>query len=254
VSVSRVDAFRLRGARVELGSSVVFDGLDFEMPTDIFTALLGANGSGKTTLMRALLTVLPLRAGTLEILGKPASDFDGWRRVGYVPQRFEVAAGVPANVREVVRSGRAGMGRQRDRKTLDDRAVGRALELVDLSGHMKTRVDSLSGGQKQRVLIARALAREPEVLVLDEPVASVDPEHQRSFAEVLRDLRERGCSILLSAHSLGPLAPLVDQVSVLDRGRIVYEGKPPREEAHDHAHHPAGQVPEGLERTLGRLV
>jgi zinc transport system ATP-binding protein len=246
--------FRLRDARVEVGSTAVFDGFDFEMPAGVFTALLGANGSGKTTLMRALLRVVPLRAGTLEILGHPAGSFDEWHRVGYVPQRFEVAAGVPASVWEVVRSGRTGLRGHRRSRGHDEKAVARALQMVDLAAHRTARVDSLSGGQKQRVLIARALAREPDVLVLDEPVASVDPERQRSFAGVLRDLREQGCSILLSAHSLGPLVPLVDEVVVLDAGRIVYEGEPSREDAHDHAHHPETDVPEGIERTLGRLL
>lgn len=246
--------FRLRDARVELNSFVVFAGFDFEMPAGVFTALLGANGSGKTTLMRALLRVVPLRSGTLEILGRPAGGFDEWRRVGYVPQRFEVAAGIPASVGEVVRSGRTGLRGRRGSRAQDETAVERALEMVDLAAHRADRVDALSGGQKQRVLIARALAREPDVLLLDEPVASVDPEHQRSFAGVLRTLRERGCSILLSAHSLGPLAPLVDEVVVLDAGRIVYEGEPQRDDAHDHVHHPETEVPEGMERTLGRLL
>jgi zinc transport system ATP-binding protein len=254
MSVTRPPAFRLRDARVELSSSVVFDDFDFEMPTDVFVALLGANGSGKTTLIRALLTVLPLRRGTLEIFGRPAGLFDGWDRVGYVPQRFEVAAGVPASVREVVLSGRARFRRDGARRADDERAVGAALERVDLSSHARARVDSLSGGQKQRALIARALAREPEILVLDEPVASVDAEHQESFAEVLRGLRATGRTVLLSAHSLGPLAPLVDHVVVLQSGKVAYEGAPPREELHDHAHHPATDEGDGLERSLGRLI
>jgi len=246
--------FKLSDARVEIGSSVVLDHFDLDVPTDSFVALLGANGSGKTTLMRTLLTVIPLQEGTLEILGRPAGSFDRWDRIGYVPQRFEVATGVPASVREVVLSGRTGVRRSRDRRRGDRRAVEAALKMVDLVTHAGTRVDLLSGGQKQRVLIARALAREPDILVLDEPVASVDAEHQRSFASVLGDLRARGSTVLLSAHALGPLAPLVDHVVVLEEGRITYEGEPPRDEPHDHAHHPSAEPREGFERALGRLI
>jgi zinc transport system ATP-binding protein len=226
---------------VALGGSEVLTGVDFQLRRGEFVVLLGANGSGKTTLVRSLLGLAPLAGGTVELFGTPLERFRDWPSVGYVPQRITAASGVPASVTEVVLSGRAAsVGLFKRYGSADRTAADRALEAVDLLDLGRAPVSTLSGGQQQRVLIARALAGQPQVLLLDEPVASVDLAHQESFARILGDLNSRGTSILLVAHALGAMARLVDRSVVLERGSVVFDGRPadlPLFDHHDHDHH-----------------
>jgi zinc transport system ATP-binding protein len=148
-------------------------------------------------------------------------------------------------VEEVVLSSRAAkvglLGRYR---ASDHVATRRALELVDLSSFARARVETLSGGQQQRVLIARALATDPDVLVMDEPVASVDLAHQESFAATLDGLHRSGTSILLVAHSLGAMAPLAQRAVVIERGAVIHDGAPDDAAVREHAHpHHTDHVP-----------
>jgi zinc transport system ATP-binding protein len=195
-------------------------------------------------LVKAVLGLLELTKGERRAFGQPLDEFDQWDQIGYVPQRLTAATGIPATVEEVVLSGRIGkigllgrFGRE------DHKAVARALELVDLSELGRREVERLSGGQQQRVLIARALATDPAVLVMDEPVASVDLAHQESFAATLARLHASGTSILLVAHSLGAMQPLAQRAVVLERGLVVHDGFPSDAfiHAHDHPHHPDDQ-------------
>jgi zinc transport system ATP-binding protein len=246
----------MRGGRVALGGDVVLEGLDLELRRGEFTVLLGANGSGKTTLVRALLGLIPLESGAVLLFGQPLRGFKDWARVGYVPQRFGATAGVPATVEEVVLSGRiARAGLLRPYSRADRRAAGEAIASVGLDGATRQRVSRLSGGQQQRVLMARALASDPELLLLDEPTSAADREHQQSLAATLARLKEEGCTILLVAHALGAMAPLVDRSVVLEQGHVSFDG-PPRPEHADpeHVHHePSRDDPSGRpERALRR--
>jgi zinc transport system ATP-binding protein len=190
-----------------------------------FVTLLGANGSGKSTLVRSIVGLLSPASGTIELFGTPLNQFHDWRRVGYVPQRSTAQSGVPATVFEVVTTGRLSRHRFLGWPTRADRqAVREALEIVRLADRGRDSVAQLSGGQQQRVMIARALASHPDLLVLDEPTAGVDQASQNVLAEVFSDLSARGTTILLVAHELGPLAPLVDRTIVLRDGRVVFEG------------------------------
>jgi zinc transport system ATP-binding protein len=229
------------GGRVDYGPATVLADVDFQVDAGEFVVLLGENGSGKTTLVKALLGLVPLTEGSVHLFGRPVDDFKHRELIGYVPQRGSAASGVPASAKEVVLSGRVARSGFLRRFSKDDVAASeRALAAVDLSGSAGAPVARLSGGQQQRVLIARALAGEPQILVLDEPVASVDLAHQESFAEILMGLKERGTAVLLVAHSLGALRPLVDRAVVLKLGRVAYSGPPvSAEEEHDHHHHPA---------------
>jgi len=217
----------IRDASVSLQGRPVVRRVDLDVGTGEFVTLLGANGSGKSTLVRACVGLLPLTSGSLELFGAPVSRFTDWRRVGYVPQRSTAQSGVPATVREVVATGllarrpRLGWPRRQDRD-----AVTAAIELVRLSDRARDSVGRLSGGQQQRVMIARALAGQPELLILDEPTAGVDQASQRVLAELFTDLVARGTTVLLVAHELGPLAALVDRAVVLRDGRKVFEGPP----------------------------
>jgi zinc transport system ATP-binding protein len=145
---------------------------------------------------------------------------------------------VPATVREVVASGRVGRrGLLRPTSSADRRAVQSALEVVGLADRASYGVSQLSGGQQQRVLIARALAGEPDLLVLDEPTAGVDLPNQRALAEALGRLKARGATILLVAHEIGPMMPLIDRTVVMRDGLVAYDGPPLTQEVASHTHH-----------------
>ncbi|GAA5149923.1 metal ABC transporter ATP-binding protein [Nocardioides marinquilinus] len=225
----------LVGGAVAIGGRPVLRGIDLVVEPGAFVALLGPNGSGKSTLVRALTGLRPLASGTLRLFGTPFAQFHDWRRIGFVPQRSSAESGVPASVWETVAAGRLTRRRLlRPMSSSDKTAIADALELVGLADRAKDGVATLSGGQQQRVLIARALAGDPDLFFLDEPTAGVDARNQRALAEALGRLRDRGATIVLVAHELGPLAPLVERAVVMREGRIAYDG-PPR---HDDGHSP----------------
>ena len=230
--------FHLSGGTVRFGGTVALQNVHFHLEPGEFVVLLGANGSGKTTLVKALLGLAPLSKGRLDVFGTPLKRFRDWGRIGYVPQRASAASGVPASAYEVVLAGRLARSRKWGPHRKDDaRAVRNALDLVDMADKHKEPVETLSGGQQQRVLIARALAGEPDVLVLDEPVSGVDLEHQESFATTLRELNRGGRTVLLVAHALGVIEPLVARAVVLTQGEVTYDGKPLHELHDSHVHH-----------------
>ncbi|MCU1691630.1 MAG: zinc transport system ATP-binding protein [Frankiales bacterium] len=231
-----MSVFDLQGGCVDLGGREVLHDVSVRVDEGEFVAVLGANGSGKTTLVRTLVGLVPLRRGTLTVFGTPLARFREWPRLGYVPQRLQAGGGVPCTVREVVASGRTGRVRRLGRLGRDDwAAVDHALEDVGMADRAHRPVTDLSGGQQQRVLIARALAGEPEVLVLDEPTAGVDADSQDTLAGALGHLSQAGGSVVLVAHELGPLASLIRRAVVVAEGRIVSDGPPPEPEGH-HAH------------------
>jgi zinc transport system ATP-binding protein len=240
-------------AVVAYGGRPVLDHVSLSVAAGEVVAVLGANGSGKSTLIRAALGLVPLHSGTAALFGTPLRRFDGWRRIGYVPQRIGAGSGVPATVREVVAAGRlARRGMLRPARVADRAAVTGALAAVGLADRSGDPVSTLSGGQQQRTLIARALAGEPELLVLDEPTAGVDAASQATFAEALRGFVRGGGTVLLVAHELGPLQPLVSRAVVVDHGVVVHNGTPPRpvghhaDPDHDHVHPHAPYDPPGL--------
>ncbi|MCT2590352.1 metal ABC transporter ATP-binding protein [Streptomyces sp. N2-109] len=233
---SQEPVISLRGATASLGSRPVLRGLDLTVERGEVVALLGPNGSGKSTTVRAVIGQIPVTSGTLELFGKPLARFRDWRRVGYVPQRSTAASGVPATVREVVSSGRLARARLRPLNRADKEAVNAAMRLVGMESRAGDSVNALSGGQHQRVLIARALAGEPDVLIMDEPLAGVDLASQQVLADALAEQTRNGTSVLLVLHELGPLAPLIDRAVVLHEGRVERVDHPER--LHDLACHP----------------
>jgi zinc transport system ATP-binding protein len=245
----------VRGAVAGYGGRAVLRGVDLTVRAGEVVAILGANGSGKSTLVRVVLGLVPLAAGSVTVFGARGrrERRAQARRIGYVPQRVGAGSGVPATVREVVESGRlARRGLLRPARAADRTAVTTALAAVGLAERAGTPVTALSGGQQQRVLIARALAAEPELLVLDEPTAGVDAASQDAFAEALAKAVSAGATVLLVAHELGPLAPLVSRAVVVHDGAVVHDGPPPEPAGHhahpDHQHvHPHGPAdPPGL--------
>ncbi|GAA0908011.1 metal ABC transporter ATP-binding protein [Streptomyces thermoalcalitolerans] len=226
----------------ELGARPVLRGVDLTVRRGEVVALLGANGSGKSTAVRSVIGQVPVSSGRIDLFGTPLRRFRGWSRVGYVPQRTTAAGGVPATVTEIVSSGRLSRTRFGLFRRADRMAVHRALELVGMADRAKDSVDTLSGGQHQRVLIARALAAEPELLIMDEPMAGVDLASQEVLARTLREQVATGTTVLLVLHELGPLEPLIDRAVVLRDGCVVHDGPPPRAvgqhalPGHDHVH------------------
>ncbi|MEY9888936.1 zinc transport system ATP-binding protein [Catenulispora sp. MAP5-51] len=215
------------GVTVSLGGRRILHGVDLRVPGGQTVALLGANGSGKSTLVKTVVGLYPVDSGRIDLFGTPLPAFKAWQRVGYVPQRTTAAAGVPATVGEVVASGLLSPRSWIRRRTRGDRgAVREALATVGMLERFGDPVASLSGGQQQRVLIARALARRPDLLIMDEPMAGVDLVSQQAFADTLADLSAHGTTILLVLHELGPLAPLIDRTVVLRAGVVRYDGAP----------------------------
>lgn len=190
--------------------------------------IVGPNGSGKTTLLRALLGTLPLEAGRVELLGRP---IDGWRPqelarvIGVVAQREETL--FPLSVRETVGLGRyAHLGPVAAPGDADKRIVLEAMRRADIEALAGRRSDTLSGGEWQRVRIARALAQEPRLLVLDEPTASLDIRHEMEVFELARSLASQGIATLLVTHHLNLAARYADRMLLLHQGAAVVEGAP----------------------------
>lgn len=235
--------FTMNGGQVNLDRRPVLRGIDLSVEPGEAVAVLGANGSGKSTLIRALLGLVPLSGGETFLYDKAPARFRDWWRIGYVPQRLSVGGGVPTTIREVVASGRiARQRRLRPTGAADREATGRALAAVGMAHRASDPVQALSGGQQQRVLIARALAGEPDTFVMDEPTAGVDAESQQLLAETLSTLVDQGKTVLLVAHELGPLEPLITRAVVLRDGYVCHDGPPPRAvgthalPGHDHVH------------------
>jgi zinc transport system ATP-binding protein len=224
---------------VVLGGRPIVRDVSFDVHRGQVVAIVGANGSGKSTLVKALVGLNPVTQGSVELFGTPLTRFHDHARVGYVPQRSDFAAGVPATVREVVTSGRIPRRRpfvplsRTDRSTVS--AAMAAVGMGDRAGHA---VGTLSGGQQQRVLVARTLAGEPELLLLDEPNAGVDADSQERIAETLGARARAGASVVVVLHELGPFAPLIDRVVALRDGRVTYDGPPDQLVDGDvHVHH-----------------
>lgn len=218
---------RAQGVSVGYTGEPVLEGVDLSVAPREFVALVGPNGSGKSTLLKTLLGRLRPWTGSVQLFGRDPRDVVDRRALGYVPQRPSLASEVPATVEEIVAAGRLSEGRWWRRYGRDDRrAVGHALESVDLADLARTPLNELSGGQQQRAFIARAFASGPRLLVLDEPIAGVDAESQRRFRDAIVHLiSEHGAGVLLVSHELTAVAKDVDRVVVLKR-TVLFDGPP----------------------------
>jgi zinc transport system ATP-binding protein len=184
-------------------------------------AVVGPNGSGKSTLVRGLLGLADVLHGRVLLFGQDAASFREHARIGYVPQRHTIAGAIPSTVSEVVASGRLPRKRLWERMNRADRlAVRSAIDEVGLDAQRASPVGILSGGQQRRVLIARALASEPDVLVMDEPTAGVDVENQQALAATLARLADGGRTMIIVTHELEALSPVVTRVVSVGGGRV----------------------------------
>lgn len=234
----------LRDAAFGYGERPVLTHVDLTVHRGEVVAVVGPNGSGKSTLMKGLLGLNTLSSGTVRLFGEPLHEQGDRARMGYVPQRHTLSASVRATAEEIVASGRlprlGWFGRLR---ATDRQIVARSLELVGLSDRAATEVSTLSGGQQRRVLIARALAGQPEVLVMDEPTAGVDVASQHVLADVLARLAARDVTMVIVTHEIGALERLLTRIVVVDAGRVRFDGTPAQYAAarsdvhHDHDSH-----------------
>ncbi|HUG40266.1 MAG TPA: ABC transporter ATP-binding protein [Longimicrobiales bacterium] len=205
------------------------------IPAGSLYAVIGPNGCGKTTLLRLLLGALRPSVGSVRYAGRDVADWprrDLALRIGVVPQVEELV--FPLSVRELVAMGRyPHLGPWRSEGGEDRRAVDRALETCAVAALADRSFDTLSGGERQRVRVARALAQEPETLVLDEPTASLDIAHEMGIFALLRRLADGGVTVVLVTHNLNVAARFADRLLLMHRGRTAAEGDPVRVLARD---------------------
>jgi zinc transport system ATP-binding protein len=221
------------------GGADVLQDVTLRVEPGEFVAIAGPNGGGKTTLMRLILGLERPRTGTVWLNDADAARYRPRHKIAYLAQRATLGIEAPITVHEVVTAGRAAaaglIGRLGDR---DRELVTAAIDRVGLSHYARTPLLRLSGGQQQRGLIAKALAAEPELLVLDEPTTGVDVDAQDALAELLAELhRETGATILYVSHEFGSVERLVDRL-MLVRRTIVFDGPPASLPAtwHDPSH------------------
>ncbi len=195
----------------------------FEIPNGTITALVGVNGSGKSTLFKAIMGFVRLASGSISILGMPVPEALKKNLVAYVPQSEDVDWNFPVLVEDVVMMGRYGrMGMLRIPKATDRDAVTAALARVGMEEYRKRQIGELSGGQKKRVFLARALAQDSRVILLDEPFTGVDVTTEQTIIALLKDLREEGRVMLVSTHDLGSVPEFCDRTVLLKRTVLAY--------------------------------
>ena len=194
----------------------------FAVPRGTITALVGVNGSGKSTLFKAIMGFVPLATGRVEVLGRPARAALAANLVAYVPQAEEVDWTFPVLVEDVVMMGRYGhMGWLRRPRARDRELVEAALARVGMADFRGRQIGELSGGQKKRVFLARALAQEGQVILLDEPFTGVDVKTEDAIVRLLTELRAEGRVMLISTHNLGSVPEYCDHAVLINRRVLV---------------------------------
>jgi len=208
------------------GAGPVLEGLSFAVGTGDYIGVIGPNGGGKTTLLYLMLGLLKPSAGTIRVFGKKINDLKGERsRIGYVPQRLsQLDANFPGTVEEIVASGRTALnGLFHIYSKKDKAAVERAMAIANVSHFRHKLIGGLSGGERQRVMIARALAGEPRLLILDEPTTGVDITAQEQFYHFLGELNHKHhLTIIFVSHDIDIIANEVHQLLLLNKKIISY--------------------------------
>lgn len=216
------DPIVLRRLCVGYDDVTVVRDVDLTVRSGEVVALVGANGSGKSTLIRALLGLAQVKSGQVELFGVTPPGPAQRRRIGYVPQQLTVGGGIPSTVDEVVASGRLTRRPWYSRPGASDRAaITQAIAAVGLTERRRATIGHLSGGQQRRGLIARALAAQPDVLVMDEPMAGVDAASQQALAGSLVGLVDRGLTMIVVTHETASLAGILTRAVRMSGGRVV---------------------------------
>lgn len=214
-------AVSLHGVSLELGGRAIWSEGTFQLSAGGVYAIIGPNGSGKTTMLRALLGLLAPASGEIEVLGATPSSGDA--RIGYVPQHYADAVAHAVRCRDLVRLSVSGTRWGLRSRAEELAAVDAALAAVGATEYADRRMSQLSGGQQQRVAIAQALVGEPELLLLDEPLANLDLRNQQEIVELLDELRsQREVTIIVVTHDLNPLLPILAGAVYLLDGHAHY--------------------------------
>jgi len=195
----------------------------FDIPTGTITGLVGVNGAGKSTLFKAIMGFVPVAKGAISVLGMPVKDALRQNVVAYVPQSEEVDWSFPVLVEDVVMMGRYGhMGFLRRPGQVDRDAVTSALERVNMAAFRHRQIGELSGGQRKRVFLARALAQDGKVILLDEPFTGVDVQTEDAIVALLQDMRDEGRVMLVSTHNLGSVPEFCDRTVLVKETVLAY--------------------------------
>jgi ABC superfamily ATP binding cassette transporter, ABC protein len=212
-----------RGLTVAYQQHVALSDADLDVPAGHIVALLGPNGAGKSTLLKASVGLLQALRGEVTFFGSRLREVR--QRVGYMSQAAEVDWDFPTTVRDVVMMGRYGRrGWFRRPAAADREAVAEALEAVGIPELASRQISQLSGGQKQRTFMARILAQDPDLFLLDEPLAGVDIASQNAIVEIMKRLRDEGKTVVLVHHDLNSVQDLADDVVLLRDGKVVAAG------------------------------
>jgi zinc transport system ATP-binding protein len=217
----RVDNLSCRHGSVEALSRI-----SFSVESGEYLGIVGPNGSGKSTLIRALLGLMPVYEGTVTLFGEPLSTFKKWEQFGYLPQNMgPLNPAFPATVAEVVQLGLlAGKSLPRRLCRHDRQQVQETLELLGIDHLRRRMIGELSGGQQQRVMLARALVNNPQLLVMDEPTAALDPEIRNRFYDLLGQMNKtRGTTVLLVTHDSGSIGKYASKMLYLDK-KVLFWG------------------------------
>ncbi len=216
-------AIDARNLSVYYGSIPALKEVNLKIYRGDFLGIIGPNGGGKSTLLKVLLGLIKPDSGEVRIFGKEPAK--ARKHVGYVPQHNVYRLDFPASVREVVLMGRLGKHRILKKHTPDDfEAVENALRKVNMLEFKDRQISELSGGQRQRVFIARALASEPEILLLDEPVAGIDSLMQKEFYDTLAELKSK-ITIIMVSHDLSAVSTYVDKIACLNQTLFFHDSK-----------------------------
>lgn len=214
----------IQNISIAYGEKTILEDVSFDVPHGARVAVVGPNGAGKSTLFKALVGILPLQQGRILIHGLPLGDHKDC--VAYVPQREEVDWRFPVTVRDVVMMGRYGAQGWLRRPSKDDhKTVQRSLVEMGIAELAEYSISDLSGGQQQRVFLARAIAQNPHILLMDEPFTGVDVTTQEATLRLLDTLRERQVTTIISTHDLNLAASRFDWVLLLNKGLVAY-GEP----------------------------
>ncbi len=216
-----VPALEIHDLSVAYHKKPVLYGVDLAIPKGQLVGIVGPNGAGKSTLIKAVMGLLPMRSGWVEVFGQPFKKTK--TRVGYVPQRESVDWDFPVNVMDVVMMGRYGKLGLFNRPKKEDREVAReCLDKVKMLPFANRQISNLSGGQQQRVFLARALAQESDLYLMDEPFAGVDAATEAAIIELLKELKARGKTILVVHHDLTTARAYFDSLILLNMRVVAF--------------------------------
>ncbi len=214
----KTPALKVENLWVRYKKNYILSDVSFSVFPGTFLGIIGPNGAGKTTLFKAILGIIPYEKGKIYAFGQPVESMR--QKIGYVPQISPQREDIPLTAIEFIELGLIGLGIKRNRCSTRIKDIVRLLEIENIE---RRRFSQLSIGQRQRVLFARALVKDPDILLLDEPTASMDDEMQKDVFSLLNEMKKKGKAIVMISHDIGVLSRFVDEVACLNK-ILVYHG------------------------------